>query len=114
MEKPIFTNRQHLEAWINGVMAAYTHSPDPAHTCVAGAFQACLDRMDFLYSKIEKLETEKEQLVSVTELAQSALENIEHSSLAVLRPGVLIPATVSAQYCADTASDALNKLRGAQ
>lgn len=56
-----FTTREHLEALIRATQGAYTASDDPAHHVVAGVFEACLVRFDFLYNQIDALKKENKQ-----------------------------------------------------
>jgi len=55
MNKKIFTQREHLESLIKATANTYMQSTDPAHFVVAGMFEACLTRFDFLYSEIDRL-----------------------------------------------------------
>jgi len=55
MNKKIFTQREHLESLIKATANTYMESTDPAHFVVAGMFEACLTRFDFLYSEIDRL-----------------------------------------------------------
>lgn len=51
----IFNSREHLESIIKATANTYMQSTDPAHFVVAGMFEACLTRFDFLYSEIDRL-----------------------------------------------------------
>jgi hypothetical protein len=51
----IFNSREHLESLIKATANTYMQSTDPAHFVVAGMFEACLIRFDFLYSEIDRL-----------------------------------------------------------
>jgi hypothetical protein len=55
VKKKIFTQREHLESLIKATANTYMQSTDPAHFVVAGMFEACLTRFDFLYSEIDRL-----------------------------------------------------------
>jgi hypothetical protein len=51
----IFNSPEHLESLIKATANTYMQSTDPAHFVVAGMFEACLIRFDFLYSEIDRL-----------------------------------------------------------
>ena len=57
VKKKIFTQREHLESLIKATANTYMDSQDPAHHTIAGMFEACLVRFDYLYNEIDRLNT---------------------------------------------------------
>lgn len=57
-DKPIFSARQHLDAVIEATKNVFLTSTDPSHLVVAGVFEACQMRMEFLYNRADSLEAD--------------------------------------------------------
>lgn len=66
-----FSTHQHLESFIRGIQTIYEQSPNTSDLIVAGAFEACLVRISFLYDKIAKLEA---QLTNASEIEKVYIE----------------------------------------
>lgn len=73
-DKAIFTAREHLEAYIRAIQTVYEQSPHTSDLLVAGAFEACLERINFLHAQIDKLQT---QLDNADEIQKAYVETQE-------------------------------------
>lgn len=77
-DKPVFTTRQHLEAYIRAIQTVFEQSSHTSDLLVAGAFEACLERINWLHARVDSLQTQ----ISNSDEIQKAYAETQEANLA--------------------------------
>jgi predicted nuclease with TOPRIM domain len=77
----IFSAREHLESFVVATQGVFSSSENPSDIVVAGIFQACLERMDHLYSEIDRLTKENVTHQADVRRLKSSLDTVESGKI---------------------------------